>query len=444
MSDPNIPRHSPGNFRVQRTGPPMGARGPMIVKRDGQVEPFNRVKMIESMRHAGATPQQASLVTNRVVTRLQPGPPIPSRQVSTMVARSLSHVNPTASRNYADTRDQKLAYNERANRLSAQIAAINQQVNSATLRIGNLDSKIQGLPSRISQIRKSNFRVMTHLETDQATLYDEWLGLSPELRNTANLKGEVVRNQVRDLQQVLTNKLRLPDYNVSSLQEIESAIPQLRSNLSEMQSSIVNAMSPLEQKFESINQEVEQAENTLSLLQGASFPWEEGETPILSIRAKDLDSDFEGVITLTNLNFVFEQEKEVVLKKTLFVVTEKKTVREVKVQKPIGMIASLIHGKVGFFKGSGLFVKFAPESGIREMKFDTSSEDADWITKSYNYVNSGQAETELAAAAPPATKEQVTPQLVICKVCGAPYTEKVFRGQTSVNCKYCGAVVSIK
>jgi hypothetical protein len=285
---------------------------------------------------------------------------------------------------------------------------------------------------------------MTHLETDQATLYDEWLGLSPELRNTANIKGEVVRNQVRDLQQILTNKLRLPDYNIISLQEIESAIPQLRSNLSEIQSSIANAISPMEQKFESINQEVEQAENTLSLLQGASFPWEEGETPILAIRAKDLDSDLEGVITLTNLNFVFEQEKEVVLKKTLFVVTEKKTVREVKVQKPIGMIASLIHGKVGFFKGSGLFVKFAPESGIREMKFDTSSEDADWITKSYNYVNSGQAETELAAAAPPATKEQVTPQLVICRVCGAPYTEKIFRGQTSVNCKYCGAVVSIK
>jgi DNA repair exonuclease SbcCD ATPase subunit len=245
-----------------------------------------------------------------------------------MVARSLSHVNPTASRNYVDTRDQKLAYNERANRLSAQISAINQQVNSATLRIGNLDSKIQALPSRIAQIRKSNFRVMTHLETDQATLSDEWLRLNPELRNTANLKGEVVRNQVRNLQQILTNKLRLPDYNVNSLQEIESAIPQLRSNLSEIQSSIANAMSPMEQKFETINQDVQQAENTLSLLQGASFPWEEGETPILAIKAKDLNSDLEGVITLTNLNFIFEQEKEIVLKKTLFVVTEKKTVRE--------------------------------------------------------------------------------------------------------------------
>ena len=150
----------------------MGARGPMIaiVKRDGQFEPFNRVKMIESMRNAGATPQQANLVTNRVSTRIQPGATIPSRQVSTMVARSLSHVNPTASRNYVDTRDQKLAYNERANSLSAQIAAINQQVNSVTLRIGNLDSKIQSLPPRIAQIRKGNFQVMTHLETDQANL----------------------------------------------------------------------------------------------------------------------------------------------------------------------------------------------------------------------------------------------------------------------------------
>jgi hypothetical protein len=211
-----------------------------------------------------------------------------------------------------------------------------------------------------------------------------------------------------------------------------------------MYSSIANEMSPLEQKYESINQDLERAENTLSLLQGASFPWEKSETPIVAIRAKDLNSDLDGVITLTNLNFIFEQEKEVVLKKTLFVVTEKKTIREAKVQKPIGMIASLIHGKVGFFKGSGLFVKFAPESGISEMKFDTSSEDAEWIAKSYKYINSGQADNELAAAAPLAAKEQETPHLVICKVCGAPYSEKIYRGQTSVNCKYCGAVVSLQ
>jgi len=79
------------------------------------------------------------------------------------------------------------------------------------------------------------------------------------------------------------------------------------------------------------------------------------------------------------------------------------------------------------------------------MKFDTTSEDAELVTKSYNYIISGQTDKELATVAPAAAKaEQEMPQLVTCPVCHAPYTEKIYRGQTSVNCKYCGAVVSLQ
>jgi hypothetical protein len=236
------------------------------------------------------------------------------------------------------------------------------------------------------------------------------------------------------------------DYNLDNLQEIEMGIPELRSNFSEMDNSITSTLSPIEQKYQEMDQDLTRVETTLSNLQGASFPWEESETPIISIKAKDLNSDLEGVITLTNLNFVFEHLKEVALKKTLFIVTEKKIVREVKVQKPIGMVTDLTHGKVGFFKGSGLFIKFAPEAGMPEMKFDTTSEDADWITKSYGQIVAGQIDKELAASTPAAEAkaEKEKMQLVTCPVCGAPYKEKVYRGQTSVNCKYCGALISLK
>jgi len=139
-------------------------RGPMItiVKRDGRVEPFNRVKMIESMRNAGATSQQADLVTNHVTTRIGPRTSIPSNEVSTLVTQSLSNVNPTASRNYEEMRNRKLAYNDRANRLSAEISAINQQVNSAMSRVESLDGQIQSLPGRITRIRQGNYRLLTN------------------------------------------------------------------------------------------------------------------------------------------------------------------------------------------------------------------------------------------------------------------------------------------
>ena len=427
---------------------PMG-RGPIsIVKRDGRIEPFDRARMIESMRNAGATPQQASLVTDRVQGRMIPRSTVPSAEVSSMVARSLSHVNPTASQNYADIRDQKLAYNERLNRLSATISIISQQVNNESARVKNLESQIQSLPGRITRIRQGNYRLLTNLETDQAALSQDWITISPGLQMTTNLKSETARSQIQNLQKTLTYKAGSGVYNIGNLQEIEYGIPELRSTLAEMQGSITSALSPLEQKFESIDQDLSRAESTLSNLEGASFQWEESETPILAIRAKDLNSDTDGIITLTNLKFVFEHLKEVVLKKTLFVVTEKKTVREVKVQKPIGMVTDLVQGRVGFLKGAGLFVKFAPGSGVPEMKFDTTGEDAEWITKTYSQIISGQVDKELAASAPAAAEkaqaEKEKSRLVTCPVCGAPYTEKAYRGQTSVNCKYCGALVSLQ
>jgi predicted nucleic acid-binding Zn-ribbon protein len=340
-----------------------------------------------------------------------------------MVARSLSHVNPTASRNYTDTRDQKLVYNQRVNILSAEISSISQEVNSVPARIENLDGQIRGLSGRITRIRQNNYRLFTHLESDQAALAEDWARLNPELRSTANLKGEMARTRIQELQQALSSKVSSGDYNIENLQEIETGIPELRGNLSDIQSSVLSAMSPLEETFANVDQDLSKAESTLSLLTAASFPWEEDESPILAIRAKDLDNDREGVITLTNLKFVFEHEKEIVLKKTLFIVIEKKIVREVVVQKPIGMVDSLSQGRVGFFKGAGLFVKFASESGIPEMKFDTSGEDADWATKTYNYVLSGQAERELAAVTAgksESREEPKAPQLVTCPVCGAP------------------------
>ncbi len=435
MRKSNKNRRFPGGPRVRRPDV-------RIVKRNGRIEPFNRTKMIRSLRNSGATPQEANLVTNRVATRMEPRGTISSKEVSGMVARSLSHVNPTASRAYTRNRDQRLSYNNRLNHLSSAIADINRRVNSSTARIESLDNRIQSLPGRLARIRQRNFRVFTHLDTDQADLSKEWAKLSPELLSTVSLKGEIVRRQVSELQKALSYRAGSGDYNQGNLHGVEAGISQARLQLSEIQNSIFGVVSPLEKKLENIESDLARAESTLALVEGASFLWEEGENPVLAFRAKDLNNDLEGFIILTNLKFVFEHEKEIVLKKRLFVVTEKKVVREVMIQKPIGMVTELSEGKVGFFKGSGLFIKFAPETGIPEMKFDTTGQDAKWATSTYKYIISGQAEKELSATTPTETTEKA-PQLIICPICGAPYNDKIYRGQTSINCEYCGTAISV-
>jgi hypothetical protein len=439
------PRYFRKRSRVKkmRNPPSRGKPRLKIVKRDGRVQLFNRSKMFKSIRNAGATQKEANLVTNRVSRRLVNRKAIPSKDLSSMIARSLSRVNSTASGNYINNRDRKLAYSQRVNRLSSEIAAINQQANSVIHRIESLNDRIQNLPIRISRIRQANYRVLTYLDTDQISLSEMWMKISPELRATASLKGESVQSKTRVLQQSLSYKLGGGDYNISNLQEAQLRISELRLNLSEIQSSVASGLTPLEKKFQKIDKDLRRAESTVSLVSQASFPWEEGERPVVAIKVKDLNNDLEGFITLTNLRFILEHEKEVVLKKRLFIVTEKKVTRELAIQKPIGMVSRLVRGKVGFFKGAGLFAEFASESGVPEMKFDTTSQDADWLTHNYNSIISGQVDEELATVTPTDTASQEALQPVACSICGAPYTEKIYRGQTSVNCKYCGTIITI-
>ena len=395
------------------------------------------------MRNAGATTEEAGLVTNRVSQRLLDRDTIPSAEISTMVARSLSHVNSDASRNYGANRDLKLAYTQQMNMLAAEIGAISQQVGYVTANLEGFDNQITSLQTRIAKVRQGNYRVLTNLEKDQSSLAVDWTELSPQLRKTASLQGETIRTRVQGIQQTLNSRLVSTDYDPSNLQVVQSGIQELRQSLSQMESAATAAMSPLEKRFESIDKDLRKAENTLAITSQASFQWEQDESPIIATQVKDLNNDVEGFLTLTNHRFILESNKEIALKKVLFVVTEKKNVRETAVQKPIGMISQLIHGKVGFFKGSGVFVQFASESGIPEMKFDTSGQEADWMVESYNYIISGQANKELATLTQSTTADKEKLQLAVCPVCSAPYREKIYRGQTSVNCKYCGAIITI-
>jgi len=451
-----------------------------VRKSDGRLEAFNRSKIRVSVLKAGASRKQASQVASTIsksvlVCELCEDTggkkEVSSARLSNVVIAELRKINRDAAKRFSNYRvgkqktrspqvpfgtptqsrenvmatdeSQRLMYTNRVNALFSEISSISQQASNITHNIESLNDQVHSLPTRITRVRQGNYRALTHLETDQASLSEMWSQLSPNLRTITSQRSEAVHFKTRDLQRVLTQHQRRSNYDLGNLQNTESGLSELRLTLSDSQSQVASSLTPIEKRYQNIDQNLRMAESTVTLVSDASFPWIEEETPIIATKAKDLNNDVEGIITLTNLRFIFEQKKEIVLKKRFFIVTEKKIVREVAVQKPIGMVTQLMKGRVGLLKGAGLFVEFAEESGIPAMKFDTKGHEADWLTQGYNYIVSGQVDEELAAASPESTQGQETPQLVACPICGAPYNEIIYRGQTSVNCKYCGAAIAL-
>jgi DNA-directed RNA polymerase subunit RPC12/RpoP len=98
---------------------------------------------------------------------------------------------------------------------------------------------------------------------------------------------------------------------------------------------------------------------------------------------------------------------------------------------------------VGLIAWTGIYVRFKPERQLQETPFDVKGWEADVITRFFSYIIGGEADRDIATIRGTPVKEALTIQIVRCPNCGAPYTREVYKGQTSVQCEYCGTSIAI-
>jgi DNA-directed RNA polymerase subunit RPC12/RpoP len=80
---------------------------------------------------------------------------------------------------------------------------------------------------------------------------------------------------------------------------------------------------------------------------------------------------------------------------------------------------------------------------MEETPFDVKDWEADVITRFFQYIIGGEADRDIATIKG-ITPKAPTIQVVRCPHCGAPYTKEIYKGQTSVQCEYCGTSIMIR
>ena len=337
----------------------------------------------------------------------------------------------------------RTAYLSRLEMLSGRAMSLSSQIAQVSRRIYGTEELLNGLPARIQQIRRMNYKVLTNLEKDQSALSDRWASMGPAVKEIVNANTPFVSSEIKGLESEITQRRMDTAYQVDRLASAEMKATAISSRVSDISSKVSGAMGDVESRLQQINNDVAVAERTISHVSNASFQWKEGESPILSVPAKDQKNDLRGFLTLTNQRFLYEVEKEVVLKKRLFIATEKKKVRETVVDKPIGAVDNITKGRVGLLAGQGLYIKLKPQTGVPEMKLDTSGEDADLVLHFNGFITTGEADREIASVQG-TNVEKEKPVPVVCPRCGAPYIDEIFRGQTAVQCRYCSTSIPLQ
>lgn len=324
---------------------------------------------------------------------------------------------------------------------SGKLASMKSELNALSFksrnmhsRVNQLDENINGISTRVQNIRSNKYHSQKSLENMSETLSETWKTASPSIESYGLEQGNLISQRQRDLE---TNLNR--SNSLSELERFASQLSTIDHEVINIENIIQGQLDEYQNQYHVIDSELKIVEETISNLSNTSINWKNNEHPVLAVKTHDLTNDRHGVLTLSNKRILFEEVKEEVIRKKFLFTTEKKTTRDLILDQPVGSIDEIEKGRVGFFKGAGLYLKFKPQTGLNELKIDTNGNDDDKIIRFYNYVISGEAEKELEPI-----QENIDQNVpVSCPNCSAPYGEEILKGQTSVKCIYCSTVIML-
>jgi len=333
--------------------------------------------------------------------------------------------------------------------IELDLANASRAISDVESKLASIDGATASLPSRLATVRGQGYAAMGHLEKSIELLTKKWVEASPAIKQSFYSDVQPLTAQIRALQtEVQGLKARMSVGGVglgwASVGRLAAEASALRARVIAETSRINASLGEFLGSVNAIDRDLKIAEKTMQLFSFASFPLKPEESPVLAIEGKMMAGDkCEGTLYFTNQRFIFEGKREVVLEKKLFIATKKRVERAVLIEQPIGALQEISKGRVGLVAWTGVYIRFKPERGLEEVPFDVKDWEADVITRFFKYIVGGEADRDIAAIRGVTPKEAPAIRVIRCPNCGAPYTKEIYKGQTSVQCEYCGATIFI-
>ena len=345
---------------------------------------------------------------------------------------------------------QKQALYSRVSSIESDLSSASGAISDAHSKLAYIEGAMGSLPSRLAGVRGRGYAAMGHLEKSIDLLTKKWMDVSPVVKQAFLVSVEPLTAQVNRLQAEARGLRGQIDMgNIGPSQSLASRLSMDASSIKTRAASEVSKVSaPLNELTASVNaidRDLKVAETTVALFAQANFPLKQEESPVLAIEGKIMKGDKnDGTLYFTNQRFIFEGKKEVVLEKKFFIVTKKRTERIVQIDQPIGALQEISKGRVGLLAWTGIYVRFKPERQVEETPFDVKGWEADVIGRFFSYVMGGEADRDIATIRGTPAVAAPTIQLARCSRCSAPYTREIYKGQTSVQCEYCGTQIIVQ
>ena len=158
---------------------------------------------------------------------------------------------------------------------------------------------------------------------------------------------------------------------------------------------------------------------------------------------KEQKDDPEGILFLTDQRILFEQKQEVATKKVLFFATEKQKVQALQWEIPAALLDQVLTSKQGLMKNEDhLEIRFRSGASLQSAHMHIWQDCESWQAL-LNRARSKEFDQDRVVAIDQGELDKVKAAPTQCPSCGAILDAVVLRGQDSIKCEYCGAVIRL-
>ncbi|MBN2085879.1 MAG: hypothetical protein JW748_11720 [Anaerolineales bacterium] len=296
-------------------------------------------------------------------------------------------------------------------------------------------------------VRERGFAWEKDLEPKCLDFRKRWAELKPGVmqsivRETASLKMRVAQAEA-DVAQAAARATSPAAANAvlppveQTLDTLKGASEAAEKAVSGMFDKLASDLGTLESNLTRISWMIDQSA-------AAKIDWLAAETGVLAVKAKwdkDGKDDPKGILYLTDQRLAFERKEDVATKKVLFIATEKEKVQEAMLVVPLADVAGVTASKKGLMGHEDhLDFEFTSAAPVRKAHFHIDGQDCNHWQATIGRIKSGEIEKSRIAPVSEEEKQRLRNAPTKCSSCGGAIKAAILRGQTEINCTYCGAV----
>jgi hypothetical protein len=326
------------------------------------------------------------------------------------------------------------------------------RLTAARDAIEDLQTKVTGLTQRIATLRTGGYVFEKELDNQAATFTQQWTTLLPGVQQQLNIQASSLQASLRPIETQMA-QLNVVARNPMAARPLLATIQANVSMMEDKVSSAEKTISGMYNKFDNdvfqFTKHLTDIEYLITNLAEATFQLIPTEGGIMAVKAvwcktgKEQKDDPEGVLFLTDQRILFEQKEEVATKKVLFIATEKQKVQALQWEVPVAMLDKVTTSKQGMMKNEDhIEVRFLSGAPHEYVHFHIW-QDAEIWQALLNRAKSKDFDKDRAVALDQSAIDKIKAAPTKCPSCGAVMNVVILRGQDSIKCEYCSAVIRL-